>query len=92
MSNSDRIIKISAALSDKSRFEILKLIIKNEEISCKEITEKVKLSQPAISHHLKVLIDSNLVNVRRDGQWGYFSLNKKVLNEYLKQLRKEVKT
>jgi len=85
------IIEVSKALSDKNRFNILMLIIKSREISCKEITKKIKLSQPAISHHLKILIDSKVVNVRREGQWGYFSLNSKAFNAYLKTLKKEVK-
>ena len=86
-----KVIDVSKALADKTRFEILQLIAKSKEISCKEITAKVALSQPAISHHLKILIDSRLVNVRRQGQWGYFSLNKQVFNQYLKTLKREVK-
>jgi ArsR family transcriptional regulator len=86
----DKIISISNGLSDKTRFKILKLIIKSGEISCKRITAIIKLSQPAISHHLKTLIDSGLVITRREGQWGHFSLNKKVFKEYLNGLRKEV--
>jgi ArsR family transcriptional regulator len=91
MNNFRQIIIISNALSDKTRVEILKLIGKSEVISCKEITKNIKLSQPAISHHLKILIDSKIVNVRRQGQWGYFSLNQKTFDRYLESLKKEVK-
>ena len=86
-----KITNTSKALADKTRFEILRLIAKSGEISCKKITAMIPLSQPAISHHLKILINSKLVNVHREGQWGYFSLNKKVFNEFLKLLKKEVK-
>lgn len=84
MDNIDKLIKITKALADKSRYNILKLIAKDKEISCTEILNKSHLSQPAVSHHLKILLESELVSVRREGQYGYFSFNKKVFDDYLK--------
>lgn len=83
MKNIDRIIKIAKALADKNRYNILKLIGQNKEICCMEILKKSHLSQPAVSHHLKVLLESELVSVRREGQYGHFSFNKKVFDSYL---------
>ena len=91
MENIDRVIKIAKALADKNRYNILKLIAYNKEICCMEILEKSHLSQPAVSHHLKVLLESKLVSVRREGQYGYFSFNKKIFNYYLRSLAKGVK-
>jgi DNA-binding transcriptional ArsR family regulator len=73
--NTKQFIKIVDAISDEIRLKILKLIAKKGEISCLEITKRVKMSQPTISHHLKVLTDSGVVNVRRSGKFGFFSLN-----------------
>lgn len=90
MEKIDQAIKIAKAIADKNRYNIFKLIARNKEICCMEILKKSHLSQPAVSHHLKVLLESQLVFVRREGQYGYFSFNKKALKEYLRFLAKEV--
>ena len=90
MENIDKIIKITKALADKSRYNILKLIAKKKEICCTDILNKTHLSQPAVSHHLKILLESEIVSVRREGQYGYFSFNKKVFDDYLKFSSKEL--
>ena len=81
-----KIVKISKALADENRYKIFKTIADNDEIVCKKLTEMFPLSQPTISHHLKLLTESELVNVRREGQWGYFSINQKTLKMFIKRL------
>jgi len=77
-----KIIKIAKALADENRYKIFKTIADKGEIVCKEITNLFPLSQPTISHHLKVLTESELINVRKEGQWGYFSINEETLKAY----------
>ena len=79
---SKQIVKISKALADKNRYEIFKTIADKGEIVCKEITNLFPLSQPTISHHLKVLMESGLIDVRKNGQWSYFYINKETLKAY----------
>lgn len=43
-------------------------------MNVKEITEQTSLSRPAISHHLKILKEAGLVNVRREGTANYYYL------------------
>ncbi len=83
-----QIVKISKALADENRYRIFQTISNEGEIVCKEITNRFHLKQPTISHHLKILQESGLINVRKEGQWGYFSVNKTKLNEYLSSLKK----
>jgi ArsR family transcriptional regulator len=45
------------------------------ELSVNEIVEKIGYSQPTISHHLAILRDAGLVNIREDGKQTYYSLN-----------------
>jgi len=82
------LVKISKALADENRHRIFKAIAEHGEIVCKEITNLFNLSQPTISHHLKVLSESGLIKVRKEGQWSYFSVNKTLFREYLSSLRK----
>lgn len=44
-------------------------------LSVNEIVEKVGYSQPTISHHLAILRDAGLVNIREEGKQTFYSLN-----------------
>ena len=81
--NQKKIVKIAKALADENRYKIFKTIAAKKEIVCKEITEMFPLSQPTISHHLKVLMESGLIESRKEGQWSNFSVNHSVLKKYL---------
>ncbi len=83
-----QIVKIAKALADENRFKIFTTISEKGEISCKEITSMFNLTQSTISHHLKVLMESGLIDFRKEGQWSYFFVNKNALDEYLSSLAK----
>lgn len=81
-----QIVRISKALGDENRFRIFRTILERGEISCKEITELFPLSQPTISHHLKILTESGLIAIRKEGQWSFFSINSQTVQQYLDSL------
>ncbi len=78
----DNIVKVAKALSDRTRFRILKEIIDKKCQSCGDCEEIAELSQPAVSHHLKVLFDANLLNSEKDGRFVLVSLNKQTLESF----------
>ena len=79
----DKIIKIAKALSDKTRLKILKEVAKgNCGLSCSEAEEIAGLSQPTVSHHIKILVDADLLIAEKEGRCVTLSLNKKTLNEF----------
>lgn len=88
--NEYKFIKILEAISDRTRLKILRLISKGE-ISCLDITRKIKMSQPTISHHLKILSDSGLVKVRRSGRFGFFSINESIVKGLSEEIKKLIK-
>ena len=61
-------------LSDPNRLMIVDMLSCGELCAC-VILEKFKITQPTLSHHMKSLCDSDLVNGRREGKWMYYSLN-----------------
>lgn len=85
-----QIVKVAKALADESRFKIFTTISEKGEIACKEITSMFNLTQPTISHHLKVLMESGLIDFRKEGQWSYFFVNKEVLDKYVSSLAEHV--
>jgi len=71
------------AVADPSRLQLLALIRASEagEICACDLTEPLGLSQPTISHHLKVLTDAGLIRREQRGTWAWFSIERDRLNE-----------
>lgn len=64
------------ALADPARLRLLSTIAAHEggEACVCDLTEPVGLSQPTVSHHLKVLTDAGLVTRDKRGVWAYYTL------------------
>ena len=60
------------ALADETRIRLLN-ILQHHELSVNEIVSLMKMGQPRISRHLKVLTDSGILECRRDGAWAFYS-------------------
>ncbi len=84
------LLKISKALADGTRHKMLKTLIAKGEINCGELEDHFTLSQPTISHHLKILYDCELISVKKDGQHSLLSINKKMLEKYFETLKREL--
>jgi ArsR family transcriptional regulator len=87
----DDIVKIAKALSDKTRIRILKEIAGKGSISCKDAEKVVGLSQPTVSHHLKVLADAGLLNTEKEGRHVIMSVNKKTLKVFTLMIADSIK-
>lgn len=63
------------ALADPARVAILATLARSEnEVCVCDFTSGLGLNQSSVSHHLKLLKDTGLVNSVRRGTWGYYSL------------------
>lgn len=65
---------ICKALSDSNRLQIVQMLSAGEKCGCK-LLEAFEITQPTLSHHMKILCDCGLVNDRKEGRWHYYSLN-----------------
>ena len=68
------------ALADENRLKIISMLSCGEICAC-EILWKLEITQPTLSHHMKILCDCSLVIPRRMGKWKYYSLNKTAIKE-----------
>lgn len=78
------------ALADDTRREIVRLVAKNGNLSSTEISRRFKMSAPAISQHLKILKEAQVLQMRKDAQKRIYSLNDSGMNEmedWLKEIR-----
>lgn len=69
---------ICKALGDANRLEIVRLLADGEKCGCR-LLERFAISQPTLSHHMKILVECDLVRDRREGKWHYYSLNGETL-------------
>ena len=70
------------ALADPTRREILNLL-KKGKLSAGEITDHFDITAAAISRHLSVLKDADLIDDTREGKYIYYELNASVLEEIM---------
>ena len=75
-----KMIKVFKALSDETRQRILELLCR-EEMNVSDICQKFDTTQPTISHHLQILKNCDLVDIRKDGKMVYYCINREVIND-----------
>lgn len=76
-----RNVKYFKALSDTNRLLIVDMLSCGEMCACK-ILEKFNITQPTLSHHMKILSECDLVCGRQEGKWTHYSLNEKSFEEF----------
>ncbi len=82
-------IPLLQTLSDPARQDIILLLAEKDALTVNEITEHATLSRPAISHHLKILRENELVSIEQKGTQRYYSLT---LDSSVALLKKLIET
>ena len=68
------LIALFKALGDETRLEVFRMIAAQPDPICVcDITSQFPVSQPTISHHLKVLREAGLITVSRRGNWSFYA-------------------
>lgn len=80
--------KVFKALGDPARVKLLSLIAASEsgEMCVCDLTGPVGLSQPTVSHHMKLLVEAGLVAREQRGKWAYYSPTLGALTEATQSL------
>ena len=73
MSKEQDMAAVFKALSDENRIRILKMLHSGEKCACKLLNE-LNISQPTLSHHMKILCDAGIVTGRKKGKWMHYSI------------------
>jgi len=81
--------KISKALGDITRLKILMgMSVCEGNFQCADIKNITQLAQPSVSHHIKTLIEAELIEPEKDGRNHSYQLNKPVIKKYINALNK----
>ena len=81
-------LRVFKAIADVNRIRILEILCNGEYCAC-VLLDDLNISQPTLSHHMKILCDSGIVNSRREGKWNYYSINPDGC-EYAKKLIQQI--
>ena len=80
-----RIAAIFKAFCDENRIRIIKLLRSGEKCACK-LLEEINVTQPTLSHHMKILCDAEIVVGRKEGKWTHYSISEKGVEQYNRDL------
>jgi len=80
--------KVFKAFCDETRLLVLSLLQSGEKCAC-VLLAKVHVSQPTLSHHMKILVESGVVSARKKGKWIYYSISAEG-SEYAVKLLREL--
>jgi ArsR family transcriptional regulator, arsenate/arsenite/antimonite-responsive transcriptional repressor len=83
------------AIADPTRRRILRAlkekggssIGKETGLCAFDIEQRVKLAQPTISHHMRILVKANLVEAKREGHWRWYRRNERLIAEMVRELK-----
>lgn len=67
-------LRVFQAFTDENRIQILELLCSGEQCAC-VLLENLKISQPTLSYHMKILCKSGIVKKRRVGPWNYYAID-----------------
>ena len=77
----EEVANICKAMSDSNRLRIIEMLTQGEKCGC-NLLEELQVTQPTLSHHMKVLGDCGLVSSYKDGKWQHYSINCEKFKEY----------
>ena len=93
MVDSKRMAAMFKAFADENRIQILELLRDGERCACM-LLEEMKITQPTLSHHMKILCDSGIVVGRKEGKWMHYSISEDGIGDamrYLEELKNDEK-
>lgn len=79
--NTANIATICKALGDSNRLQIIQMLSNGEKCGCK-LLDAFEITQPTLSHHMKILCECGLVNDKKQGKWHHYSLNTEIWSEF----------
>ena len=83
--------EVFKAFCDENRIRILQKLQTGEKCGCK-LLEELNVTQPTLSHHMKILCDSGIVEGRKEGKWTHYKISNDGRKNALKLLKEITST
>jgi DNA-binding transcriptional ArsR family regulator len=81
--NQDELLRISRAIADTTRYALLEKIYFDQEITVGELCAESTVSAATVAHHIKILKDAGLIQVRRQGRYRLLVAQRNTWETYL---------
>jgi ArsR family transcriptional regulator len=78
--------RITKALADPRRYELLQRIASGREVACNDIRCEFPISAATLSHHVKELANAGLITIRKEAKFIHMKLCRPVWKQYLDRL------
>ena len=92
--NNKKMATMFKAFCDENRLRILQMLQNGERCAC-HLLEEMQITQPTLSHHMKILCDAGVVVGRKEGKWMHYSISDEgieTVRQYLEQIGKASNT
>ena len=80
----EELIKIFKALSNSNRLKIF-MFLSRRTLCVNALVNCLGISQPAVSQHLRILREANLIKAEKKGYWVHYSANKEEVKQFVKE-------
>lgn len=81
--------RVFKAFCDENRLRILELLQSGEKCAC-VLLDDLHITQSTLSHHMKILCDSGVVQGRKEGKWVHYSINSEGADKALALLKQQL--
>ena len=71
---------IFKVLSDETRVQVIKMLTTEKLCAC-QLLKQLKISQPTLSHHMRILCDSGLVTAEKVGKWVHYQIDPQMFDQ-----------
>ncbi|WP_125770520.1 ArsR/SmtB family transcription factor [Companilactobacillus furfuricola] len=75
-----------SVFQDENRQQIIMLLCDHKSLTVNQITDQLELSRPAVSHHLKLMLDAGVITFKKVGKERYYQVSLDETFQYLKDL------
>jgi DNA-binding transcriptional ArsR family regulator len=79
--DAERLSNCLAVMAEPVRIRIMSVIASKGEVCARDILPEFSVTQPTLSHHMRVLVDNDLVTARKEGRNVYYSVNQATVRE-----------
>lgn len=80
----EKLTKVFKALSDSNRLKIF-MFLSRRTLCVNALVNCLGISQPAVSQHLRILREANLIKAEKKGYWVHYSANKEKIKQFIKK-------
>jgi len=76
-----------AVMGDPTRMQILRALSEEKLLRAKDVLGHVSISQPTLSHHMRILVEKEIVIVKRIGRECFYTINSDTVSEMVSELK-----